>query len=77
MTTVTIDKVEYNIEDFTEAATETLKIVQANLRITADKEHELQCLKAIGAVKVAELKQLLTGEEAPSDDTGEEAPSDD
>ena len=56
MTTVTIDKVEYNIEDFTEAATESLKIVQANLRITADKEHELQCLKAIGAVKVAELK---------------------
>ena len=68
MTTVTIDEVQYTIEDFTDSAKELLRIVQANQRITADKEHELQCLKAIGAVKVAELKQLLTGEEAPSDD---------
>ena len=68
MTTVTIDEVQYTIEDFTDSAKELLRIVQANQRITADKEHEIQCLKAIGAVKVAELKQLLTGEEAPSDD---------
>ena len=68
MTTVTIDEVEHTIEDFTDAAKELLRIVQANQRINADKEHEIQCLKAIGSVKVAELKQLLTGEEAPSDD---------
>ena len=74
MTTVTLDEVEYTIEDFTDEAKKVLNLVQHLQSVTgthqlnADKEHELQCLKAIGAVKVAELKQLLTGEEAPSDD---------
>tara|TARA_B110000858_G_scaffold85299_1_gene98543 strand:+ start:3080 stop:3286 length:207 start_codon:yes stop_codon:yes gene_type:complete len=67
MPSITIDEVEYNIEDFTNEATEILNIIQLNQRITNDKDHEIQCLKAIASVKIAELKKLLTGEDTPTD----------
>jgi|TARA_R110000822_G_scaffold282431_1_gene404004 hypothetical protein len=68
MTTVTLDEVEYTIEDFTDEAKKVLNLVQHLQSVTGTHQLNAQCTDAMLKVKVAELKQLLTGEEAPSDD---------
>jgi len=68
MTTVTLDEVEYTIEDFTDEAKNVLNLVQHLQRVTEGHQLNAQCTDAMLKVKIAELKQLLTGEEAPSDE---------
>jgi hypothetical protein len=68
MTTVTLDEVEYTIEDFTDEAKKVLGLVQHLQKLTEDHRLNAQCTDTLLKVKIAELKQLLTGEEAPSDD---------
>jgi hypothetical protein len=68
MTKITLDEVEYTIEDFTNEAKNVLNLVQNLQKITDDHKLNAQCTDALLKVKISELRQLLTGEETPTDD---------
>tara|TARA_R100001082_G_scaffold108479_1_gene83763 strand:+ start:565 stop:762 length:198 start_codon:yes stop_codon:yes gene_type:complete len=59
MTKLTIDETEYDIDDFTDEQKAIVNLIQYNDTVVRQLEHELQCVSAVGKMKVNELKQSL------------------
>ena len=59
MTKVTIDDKEYDTDNMTEAQIELLNVLQQNTVIANQLDHQIQCVRAIGKVKLEELDKLL------------------
>tara|TARA_A100001515_G_scaffold112344_1_gene93483 strand:+ start:8394 stop:8591 length:198 start_codon:yes stop_codon:yes gene_type:complete len=59
MTKLTIDEIEYDIDDFTDEQKAIVNLIQYNDTVVRQLEHELQCVSAVGKMKVNELKQSL------------------
>ena len=59
MTKLTIDETEYDIDDFTDEQKAIINLIQYNDTVVRQLEHELQCVSAVGKMKVNELKQSL------------------
>jgi hypothetical protein len=59
MTKLNIDETEYDIDDFTDEQKAIVNLIQYNDTVVRQLEHELQCVSAVGKMKVNELKQSL------------------
>ena len=59
MTKVTIDDKEYDTDNMTEAQIELLNVLQQNTVIANQLDHQIQCVRAVGKVKLEELVKLL------------------
>ena len=59
MTKLNIDETEYDIDDFTDEQKAIINLIQYNDTVVRQLEHELQCVSAVGKMKVNELKQSL------------------
>ena len=68
MTKVFLDDKEYDSEDFNEAQTNDLNILNVGTNSVALLDHILQCVKAIQQMKTNELRKSLVGD----DDSQEE-----
>ena len=60
MTKMTIEGTEYNTDDMTDEQKELIEVLKVNTTTSNVVNHMLQCVNAIGRVKVDELKALLT-----------------
>jgi len=60
MTKMTIEGTEYNTDDMTDEQKELIEVLKVNTTTSNVVNHMLQCVNAIGRVKIDELKALLT-----------------
>ena len=67
MTQVTLDDIEYNTEDFTEAETSLFKEIQYNLAVQKQLTYQLQCVTAVSNNAAGQLKDSLTSNRASDD----------
>lgn len=63
MTKVTINDKEYDTDNMTEEQIDLLNLLQQNTVIANQLDHQVQCVRAIGKVKLEELVKLLDVEE--------------
>ena len=54
-----IDDKEYDTDNMTEAQIELLNVLQQNTVIANQLDHQIQCVRAIGKVKLEELAKSL------------------
>ena len=59
MTTVSINDVDYDTENMTTKQLSLLNVVQQNNVIANQLDHQIQCVRAIGKVKLEELAKSL------------------
>jgi ATP-dependent helicase YprA (DUF1998 family) len=67
MTTITIDNVKHEEEDLTDDQKKLVQEVQINQNAITLLDHQLNCLKAAGTVKLAELRKILKPVEEKTD----------
>ena len=60
MTKMTIEGTEYDTDNMTDAQNELIEVLKVNTTTSNVVNHMLQCVNAIGRVKIDELKALLT-----------------
>ena len=60
MTKMTIEGTEYNTDDMTDEQKELIEVLKVNTTTSNVVNHMLQCVNAIGRVKIDELKALLS-----------------
>ena len=63
MSKVTINDKEYDTESMTEEQLELLNVLQQNTVIVNQLDHQIQCVRAVGKVKLEELVKLLDAKE--------------
>jgi|TARA_R110000751_G_scaffold171516_1_gene277954 hypothetical protein len=68
MTKITLDDIEYDSEDFTEAQTDILQEIQYNSNVKRQLEYQLHSVSTLGAILVDRLKKSLTSETVPKDE---------
>jgi|TARA_R110000822_G_scaffold262499_1_gene386882 hypothetical protein len=68
MTKITLDDIEYESEDFTEAQTAILSEVQYNAGVKRQLEYQVSSVQTIAAILVDRLKKSLTSETVPKDE---------
>ena len=61
--TITIDDAEHDVETMSEEQKNLVNIIHTNKTTANLLNHQLQCVTAIGSVKVEELRQLLASTE--------------
>ena len=59
MSKVTINNKEYDTDSMTEEQIDLLNLLQQNTVIANQLDHQVQCVRAIGKVKLEELVKLL------------------
>tara|TARA_R100001015_G_C4469399_1_gene53601 strand:- start:250 stop:453 length:204 start_codon:yes stop_codon:yes gene_type:complete len=59
MSKVTINDKEYDTDSMTEEQLELLNVLQQNTVIANQLDHQIQCVRAVGKVKLEELVKLL------------------
>ena len=59
MTSITIDNVKHEEADLNEDQKKLVQEVQINQNAITLLDHQLNCLKAAGTVKLAELRKIL------------------
>ncbi len=67
MTTITIDNVKHEEADLTDDQKKLVQEVQINQNAITLLDHQLNCLKAAGTVKLAELRKILKPVEEKTD----------
>ncbi len=67
MTSITIDNVRHEEADLTEDQKKLVQEVQINQNAITLLDHQLNCLKAAGTVKLAELRKILKPVEEKTD----------
>ena len=60
MVKMTLEGTEYNTDDMTDEQKELIEVLKVNTTTSNVVNHMLQCVNAIGRVKIDELKALLT-----------------
>ena len=60
MTKMTIEGTEYDTDNMTDAQNELIEVLKVNTTTSNVVNHMLQCVNAIGRVKIDELKALLS-----------------
>jgi len=60
MVKMTIEGTDYNTDDMTDEQKELIEVLKVNTTTSNIVNHMLQCVNAIGRVKIDELKALLT-----------------
>ena len=60
MVKMTIEGTDYDTDDMTDAQKELIEVLKVNTTTSNVVNHMLQCVNAIGRVKVDELKALLS-----------------
>ena len=68
MTKITLEDIEYDSEDFTEAQTGILQEIQYNSNVKRQLEYQLHSVSTLGAILVDRLKKSLTSETVPKDE---------
>ena len=63
MSKVTINDKEYDTDSMTEEQLELLNVLQQNTVIANQLDHQIQCVRAVGKVKLEELVKLLDAKE--------------
>tara|TARA_R100000995_G_scaffold839_1_gene578 strand:+ start:5920 stop:6120 length:201 start_codon:yes stop_codon:yes gene_type:complete len=59
MSEVKINDRQYDTDDMTEEQLDLLNVLQQNTVIANQLDHQIQCVRAIGKVKLEELVKLL------------------
>ena len=59
MSKVTINDKEYDTDSMTEEQLDLLNVLQQNTVIANQLDHQIQCVRAVGKVKLEELVKLL------------------
>ena len=59
MSKVTINNKEYDTDSMTEEQLDLLNVLQQNTVIANQLDHQIQCVRAVGKVKLEELVKLL------------------
>ena len=59
MAIITLEETEYETDDMSKEAQDVVKIVETNQQASTILNHTLQCVNAIGSMKIKELKTLL------------------
>jgi len=67
MTTITIDNVKHEEADLNDNQKKLVQEVQINQNAITLLDHQLNCLKAAGTVKLAELRKILKPVEEKTD----------
>ena len=67
MTTITIDNVKHEEADLNDDQKKLVQEVQINQNAITLLDHQLNCLKAAGTVKLAELRKILKPVEEKTD----------
>ena len=67
MTSITIDNVRHEEADLTDDQKKLVQEVQINQNAIILLDHQLNCLKAAGTVKLAELRKILKPVEEKTD----------
>jgi len=57
---MTLEGTDYNTDDMTDEQKELIEVLKVNTTTSNVVNHMLQCVNAIGRVKIDELKALLT-----------------
>jgi len=60
MVKMTLEGTDYNTDDMTDEQKELIEVLKVNTTTSNVVNHMLQCVNAIGRVKIDELKALLT-----------------
>ena len=60
MVKITIEGTDYDTDNMTDAQNELIEVLKVNTTTSNVVNHMLQCINAIGRVKIDELKALLT-----------------
>jgi len=60
MVKMTLEGTDYNTDDMTDEQKELIEVLKVNTTTSNIVNHMLQCVNAIGRVKIDELKALLT-----------------
>ena len=60
MVKMTIEGTDYDTDNMTDAQNELIEVLKVNTTTSNVVNHMLQCVNAIGRVKIDELKALLT-----------------
>jgi len=60
MVKMTIEGTDYDTDNMTDAQNELIEVLKVNTTTSNVVNHMLQCVNAIGRVKVDELKALLS-----------------
>jgi len=60
MVKMTIEGTDYNTDDMTDEQKELIEVLKVNTTTSNVVNHMLQCVNAIGRVKIDELKALLS-----------------
>ena len=60
MLKMTIEGTDYNTDDMTDEQKELIEVLKVNTTTSNVVNHMLQCVNAIGRVKIDELKALLS-----------------
>ena len=63
MSKVTINDKEYDTDSMTEEQLDLLNVLQQNTVIANQLDHQIQCVRAVGKVKLEELVKLLDAKE--------------
>ena len=67
MTSITIDNVKHEEADLNDDQKKLVQEVQINQNAITLLDHQLNCLKAAGTVKLAELRKILKPVEEKTD----------
>tara|TARA_R110000824_G_scaffold160564_1_gene335442 strand:- start:1795 stop:2022 length:228 start_codon:yes stop_codon:yes gene_type:complete len=68
MTTITLDDIEYDSEDFTEAQQQLLQEIQYNATVKRQVEYQLHSVSTLGSILVDRLKRSLVSETTPKEE---------
>ena len=60
MVKITIEGTDYDTDNMTDAQNELIEVLKVNTTTSNVVNHMLQCVNAIGRVKIDELKALLS-----------------
>ena len=60
MVKMTLEGTDYNTDDMTDEQKELIEVLKVNTTTSNVVNHMLQCVNAIGRVKIDELKALLS-----------------
>jgi len=60
MVKMTLEGTDYNTDDMTDEQKELIEVLKVNTTTSNIVNHMLQCVNAIGRVKIDELKALLS-----------------
>tara|TARA_R100001440_G_scaffold21171_1_gene34993 strand:- start:7196 stop:7408 length:213 start_codon:yes stop_codon:yes gene_type:complete len=69
MTTVVIDEVEYDTENFTEEQNNMVAELQYNANMQRQLTYQLSTLKAVGEILASRVKQSLTEKKDDKEET--------